>query len=778
MRSITNLFILFLPMIIGLQVFSQEDTTNQEESFKYLFKQKEKKEKPKLKNDTISLADFYDMSLEELQDLKATGVSSDLEEYINSLISVSTQKSLPSRYSPNIVTLVTEEEIQNMGARDLIDVLQLVPGFHFAQDTKGNVGLGIRGNWAAEGKVLIMIDGMEINEHYTAHTYFGNHFPVDMIKRIEIIRGPGSAVHGGFAEFGVINIVTKKAKDFSGFEVGINQGWMGEGVNRGKFNMYVANKWKKVDLSYWLTAGNAQRSNRQHYAFYDSIIDSLVSQQNLGVGAYRSLAGQSDIDNFMSEFDFNWGNFSATSILDYYATTDVTTLDSKGNRPVKYGFFSAYNQMLYKFRITPKLTITPRININVQTPVEENTPYADALLDHPEYADTLAIAVTRIRTRLDISYDVSHRVNLLGGIDYFEDQAFNADTISQFYSGKPPDHYSSTAFYGEAIFRLPVFHLFAGARFETNASYESAFSPRVGITKKFNKFHMKFLVTDAYRLPTLGNIYYSFDGTYDVETDSTGKSEIKNVGRGLEPEKTLVIEAEAGYQFSDKTYLTLNLFDMTIRDPIVYSFYQDENIRDIYGENSGLYVYRNYDKSGTRGIELDFRFQDKWGFLNANYSFYTVGNKPKVDAYSVSTFNRIPSQRQLVNDEFLLAFPQHKLNLNWLYKITPDFTVNVNGTFIGPRYGYDIDITGPGPYGVSGKLIKRRFTYLVDFYFRYQNLFTPGLSTGIGVNDVFNKGADYLQPYFGLRPPLPGASRELKFAIKYSLPFNRKKSNK
>ncbi len=773
MRSFIKVLILTIFAFSFFVARAQVDTTGQGEDFEYLFKQKKKKKdhESKPKNDTLSLADFYDMSLEELEDLKATGVSSELEKYINSLISVSTQKSLPTRYSPNIVTLVTEEEIKSMGARDLIEVLQLVPGFHFAQDVKGNVGIGIRGNWAAEGKVLIMINGKEINEHYTAHTYFGNHFPVDMIKRIEVVRGPGSSIHGGLAEFGVINIVTRSAEDLNGIEFVLNQGWMGEDVSRGKFNFYLGKKWEKSDLTFWFTGGTAQRSNRQHFGFYDCSIDSVICQDTLGVGAYSSLAGDSDLDNFMSNLEFNTGNFSASSLLDYYGVTDVTVLDSRKKRPVKRGYFSMYNEFKYRFKINRKLTITPRININVQTPVEENTPYADALLNSPELADSLAIATTRFRARLDINYNLNHRINMLGGFDFYHDYAVNADTVSQFYSGKPPDRYSSMAYYGEMIFKLPVFHLFAGARLETNEAYGVAVSPRVGITKKFNDFHLKFLVTDAYRLPTLGNIYYSFDGTYQVAPDS---SYVYNVGRGLEPEKTLVIEAEAGYQFSEKTFLTLNLFDMTIRNPIVYTFFQDETIRDIYGYNSGLYVYQNFNRSGTRGFELDFRFQDKWGFLNANYSFYSVSSKPKIRAYSVSTFNRDPWERQLVNDDALLAFPRHRLSLNWLYNITKDFSVNLNSSFTGSVYGYDIDIRGPGPFDVDGELTKQRFTYLVNFFFRYQNLFTPNLNVGLGVNDVFNKGTTYMQPYFGLRPPLPGPSRELKFIVEYKIPFKNK----
>lgn len=776
MRLNFTLYSLLLFSLTILQSYAQEDTTKTKEEFKYFFNSKKDtssiSKTPEI-YDTLSLSDFYDMSLEELEDIKATGVSSDLEKFINSLISVSTQKSLPIRYSPNIVSLVTEEEIQTMGARDLIDVLNQVPGFHFGQDTKGNVGLGIRGNWAAEGKVLVMINGMEINEHYTAHTYFGSHFPVNMIKRIEIIRGPGSSIHGGYAEFGVINIVTKAPKDLSGLEVGIDQGFGSKGGNRNKINFYVGKEWKKSNLNFWLSSDFANRSYRDHYGFYNCNLDSLSCTNNLGVGKYRSLADNSEINSVMMNLTFNWGGFSITNLSDIYGVTDVTSLDHNDQSPFKYGYFGNYTELKYKFRITPKLTITPKLNFNIQTPWEENTPYANALQNNPDRADSLAIATSRIRARLDINYDISHRVNLLIGINTFTDYAINADTVSAYYKGSPPETYSSTALYAEATFKLPIFHLFAGLRYENNASYSYAFSPRIGITKKFNKFHAKFLVTDAYRLPTLGNLYYSFNGNYQIAPDS---SYMYDLERGLKPEKTLVLELEAGYQFSEKVFVTANIFDMTMRDPIVYYYYQDETVRDIYGTQAGFYVYQNYEKSGTRGFELDFRFQDKWGYLNANYSFYSVENKPRVDAYSVSTFNRDPSLRDEVKDNLLLAFPQHKFNINWLYKITPDFSVNLTNSLLSTRYGYDIEISGPDPSDTDGVLKKYRTSFVMNFYFRYQNLFTPGLTAGVGVNDIFNQGALYIQPYFGGLPPLPGSSREVNFKVSYTLPFGKNKN--
>jgi len=180
--------ILLVSAVFGIiQTYAQtDDSTSSLPKFEYLFPPRKA---PKIKTTDTSeydLYEFYDMSLEELKSVKATGVSPELEKFINDLISVSAQKKLSTTNNPNIVTLITNEEIKNSGARDLLDVLRMVPGYHFALDRDGRVGLGVRGNWANEGKVLIMVNGIEMNDLYASNYYFGNEFPVDLIERIEI----------------------------------------------------------------------------------------------------------------------------------------------------------------------------------------------------------------------------------------------------------------------------------------------------------------------------------------------------------------------------------------------------------------------------------------------------------------------------------------------------------------------------------------------------------------------------------------------------------------
>ena len=126
-------------------------------------------EKVSAQDTQLDSAAIYSMSLEELLNIKSSGVSSEMESLINSLIGVASKKPLSSRKTPSIVTVISQDEIRRSGARDIIDILRLVPGFDFGLDVQGTVGIGVRGNWAHEGKLLLMLDGQEMNEILYLH---------------------------------------------------------------------------------------------------------------------------------------------------------------------------------------------------------------------------------------------------------------------------------------------------------------------------------------------------------------------------------------------------------------------------------------------------------------------------------------------------------------------------------------------------------------------------------------------------------------------------------
>src|SRR5947209_7894913 len=105
----------------------------------------------------------------------------ELNDLLTRDVAVASQKSSTLREAPGVVTVVSREEIQSSGARDLIDVLSLVPGFWFGVDVEGVVDVGLRGVWAHEGKTLLLVDGVEMNELLYSNNELFNHYPLGNI---------------------------------------------------------------------------------------------------------------------------------------------------------------------------------------------------------------------------------------------------------------------------------------------------------------------------------------------------------------------------------------------------------------------------------------------------------------------------------------------------------------------------------------------------------------------------------------------------------------------
>jgi len=120
------------------------------------------------------------------------------------------------------VTIVTREEIQVFGYRTLADILRSVRDFYVTYDR--NYGyIGVRGvNRPGDfgGRILILVDGLRLNDPIYDSVGVVNDFPidVDLIERVEVIRGPGSALYGSNAFLAVINVITRTGGDVNGIE--------------------------------------------------------------------------------------------------------------------------------------------------------------------------------------------------------------------------------------------------------------------------------------------------------------------------------------------------------------------------------------------------------------------------------------------------------------------------------------------------------------------------------------------------------------------------------
>ena len=127
------------------------------------------------------------------------------------------------REAPASVTLITAKDIQEHGYRTLAAVLQSVRGF-FVTNDRNYSSLGVRGFLRPgdfNSRVLLLVDGHRLNDDVYDQAMIGTEFPidVDLIERIEVIRGPVSSLYGSNALFGVINIFTKRRRDLAGLQL-------------------------------------------------------------------------------------------------------------------------------------------------------------------------------------------------------------------------------------------------------------------------------------------------------------------------------------------------------------------------------------------------------------------------------------------------------------------------------------------------------------------------------------------------------------------------------
>ncbi len=127
------------------------------------------------------------------------------------------------------VTVITRDEIRSFGWRTLDEALATLPGVHTTYDRQysyvGVRGFGLAGDYMT--RVLVTIDGVRANEPTYDGAPFGRMLPLDMdlVERIEFIPGPGGAIYGQNAMFGVVNVITRKGAALDGGEFSASWQW-------------------------------------------------------------------------------------------------------------------------------------------------------------------------------------------------------------------------------------------------------------------------------------------------------------------------------------------------------------------------------------------------------------------------------------------------------------------------------------------------------------------------------------------------------------------------
>ena len=173
------------------------------------------------------------------------------------IISIATGSAQPISRAPAVATVITAKDIKKIGATDIDEALETVPGLHVSRRAAGYLPVyTFRGVFDQNNpQVLVLVNGISINNLFVGdRSQVWGGMPVESISRIEVIRGPGSAVYGADAFAGVINIITKEASEIDGFEFGSRLGsfdtqdaWALYGGEVGGFDVAFSAEFRDTD---------------------------------------------------------------------------------------------------------------------------------------------------------------------------------------------------------------------------------------------------------------------------------------------------------------------------------------------------------------------------------------------------------------------------------------------------------------------------------------------------------------------------------------------------
>lgn len=473
--------------------------------------------------------------------------------------------------APASVSIITYDEIRKGGFRNLAETLNSVRGFYTTNiRTFHNIGVrGFSPLGDSNTRILLLLDGHRLNDGLFEAAPLGNDFPVDMdlIDRIEIIRGPGSSLYGTNAFLAVVNVITRSGKDIRGGELS---------ASAGSFNA---------------VAGRATSGGKVAVD-----VDLLIS------GSYRDAAGRKRL--FFPEYAGI--NNGIAQGLDSEKSFDLLS-------KIVWKDFSLLLLYEKRDRDVPTAPYKTIFNDSRQT-IGEHHALAGLSFNHSTGWADLSARLTYNRYEVDNDYPFAGSLNRddnLGewiGSDLFVSKGFSDHLVTvgmehrwQFtermhnFDVLPPsdiltaNHHSLVQGYylQDEYHILKELILNAGLRIDHYETFGSTTNPRAAlIWKPQNTTVLRLTYGEAFRAP---NAYEQF---YD--DGSTQKGNL-----GLRPEKVRTVEAGWDQFIGENLRTGASCFYTRISDLL-------EQVAD----TDTLLVYRNQNRVESKGVEL--QAEGKW----------------------------------------------------------------------------------------------------------------------------------------------------------------------
>ena len=352
--------------------------------------------------------------------------------------------------------------------------------------------------------MLILVDGIEFNEQSFGTLQFGSHISADLIDKIEIIRGPGSAMYGGTAELAVIKITSKGAN---------TQGaWIQAtpSVNNGHFNQkydaILGNTYKDIDYSVSASFKKGTRSNEMlpdKNQEYDMSRFSDFADMPLYVNASLNTKGL-DVRFIQDNYSYD--------LRDYY---QIVTQARKET------FDSTLASVKYDWKATDTLTLSPKFTYKRH----------DAWQHFIDGAPRWNVRAERLIYDLVANQKFNDKNLLTFGSQYFMDYG----TAREQSANPKATHWAAlggtdvvtidnVAAFAQYEANTDIGNFTVGLRYEDHEVVGDGWAPRAAYTKAWENWHIKALYNQAFRTPSLEVIRYNYDNSSNAisKEETTG----------------------------------------------------------------------------------------------------------------------------------------------------------------------------------------------------------------------------------------------------------------